>query len=157
MMHRWKNRPEGSNWGDFGADDQRGRLNLLTPDRVVRAVAEVKTGRTFCLSLPLEFPGGRLLNQNRCPPVRHVTRRKADHPNVNYPFSLEHPSFVDVVCDDAVTIYTQYSTQWDAFAHVGQNFDADGDGTPEPVYYNGFRGGIDVVGPDATGGPATMT
>jgi hypothetical protein len=103
MTHRWKNRPEGSNWGDFGADDQRGRLNLLTPDRVVRAVAEVKTGRTFCLSLPLELPGGRLLNQNRCPPVRHVTRRKADHPNVNYPFSLEHPSFVDVVCDNAVT------------------------------------------------------
>jgi hypothetical protein len=109
------------------------------------------------LSLPLGLPGGRLLNQNRCPPVRHVTRRKADHPNVNYPFSLEHPSFVDVVCDDAATIYTQYSTQWDAFAHVGQNFDADGDCIPEPVYYNGFRRGIDVVGPDATGSPATMT
>jgi len=28
---RWKNRPEGSTWGDFGPDDQLGRLNLLTP------------------------------------------------------------------------------------------------------------------------------
>ncbi len=154
MTNRWKHRPEGSNWGDFGPDDQRGRLNLLTPERVVRAVAEVKTGHTFCLSLPLELPGGSLLNQNRHPPVRHVTRRKADHPNVNYPFSLEHPNFVDVVCDDAVTIYTQYSTQWDALAHVGQSFDADGDGAPEPVYYNGFRGGVDVVGPDAADGAA---
>jgi hypothetical protein len=27
-------------------------------------------------------------------------------------------------------------------------FDADGDGIPEPRYYNGFRGGIDIVGPD---------
>ena len=26
---RWKRRPEGSNWGDFGPDDQVGRLNLL--------------------------------------------------------------------------------------------------------------------------------
>src|SRR5271156_4349575 len=24
---RWKNRPEGSTWGDFGPDDQCGRLN----------------------------------------------------------------------------------------------------------------------------------
>jgi hypothetical protein len=42
----------------------------------VRAVAEVMTSRTFCLGLPLELSRGRLLNQNRCPPVRHVT---ADH------------------------------------------------------------------------------
>ena len=26
MTPRWKNRPEGSNWGDFGPDDQIGRL-----------------------------------------------------------------------------------------------------------------------------------
>ncbi|HEY1856656.1 cyclase family protein [Acidocella sp.] len=149
---RWKQRPDGSNWGDFGPDDQRGRLNLLTPERVVRAVAEVKTGHTFCLSLPLELPGGNLLNANRHPPVRQVTRRKQGHPNVNYPFSLEHPSFVDMVCDDAVTLYTQYSTQWDALAHIGQSFDANGDGIPEPVYYNGYRGGVDILGPDE-GGP----
>jgi hypothetical protein len=29
---RWTLRPEGSNWGDFGADDQVGRLNLITPE-----------------------------------------------------------------------------------------------------------------------------
>lgn len=32
-------------------------------------------------------------------------------------------------------------------AHVGSMFDADGDGVPEPVYYNGFRAGLDVIGP----------
>ena len=26
---RWKQRPEGSTWGDLGPDDQLGRLNLL--------------------------------------------------------------------------------------------------------------------------------
>jgi hypothetical protein len=31
---RWKQRPQGSTWGDFGEDDQLGRLNLLTPEKV---------------------------------------------------------------------------------------------------------------------------
>ena len=39
-------------------------------------------------------------------------------------------------------------TQWDAFGHAGALFDADGDGTPERVYDNGWRAGVDVVGPD---------
>jgi hypothetical protein len=30
---RWVNRPEGSNWGDFGPDGQVGKINLLTPER----------------------------------------------------------------------------------------------------------------------------
>lgn len=51
------------------------------------------------------------------------------------------------MCDDYVVLYTQYSTQWDSFAHVGGMFDANGDGKPEPLYYNGFKAGTDVVGP----------
>ena len=60
MTQRWKNRPNGSNWGEFGPDDQKGRLNLLTPQRVVRAVKEVETGERFCLSLPLDYADGFL-------------------------------------------------------------------------------------------------
>jgi len=37
---RWKNRPEGSNWGEFGPDDERGRLNLITQEKVLQGVAE---------------------------------------------------------------------------------------------------------------------
>jgi kynurenine formamidase len=51
----------------------------------------------------------------------------------------------DVICDDQVLMALQYSTQWDSFAHVGGRFDADGDGKPELVFYNGFRAGEDVV------------
>jgi len=54
---RWKRRPSGSTWGDWGPDDQLGRLNLLTPDKVLKGVAEVKEGKTFCLSLPLDIQG----------------------------------------------------------------------------------------------------
>lgn len=58
-MRRWKRRPEGSNWGDFGDDDRLGRLNLITAEKVLQGIAEVQTGQTFCLSLPLDYPGVR--------------------------------------------------------------------------------------------------
>ena len=72
---RWKNRPEGSTWGDFGADDQLGRVNWLTPDKVLQGVAEVKAGKSFCLSLPLDYPGGSVLNPRRHPPIIRPTMR----------------------------------------------------------------------------------
>lgn len=53
----------------------------------------------------------------------------------------------DVVSDDLVVLHTQFSTQWDAFGHVGARFDSDGDGVPEIVYYNGWRADRDVIGP----------
>lgn len=137
---RWKNRPEGSTWGDFGADDQRGRLNLITPEKVLQGVAEVKAGRSFCLSLPLDYPGGNALNPLRYPP-RYFARGRNGNYNYNFELARRNPDFTDVVSDDAVLLYTQYSTQWDSLAHVGSLFDADGDGVAEPVYYNGWRAG----------------
>ena len=52
----------------LGPDDQLGRLNLLTADKVLQGVAEVKEGKTFCLSLPLDYPGGSVINPRRRPP-----------------------------------------------------------------------------------------
>ncbi len=139
MAGRWVNRPEGSNWGDFGADDQRGRLNLLTPERVVRAAQEVRTGQRFCLSLPLDLPGGRDLNPRRFPPRLFSTER-GGLSNYNLPLTTIDPTLTDVVCDDAALICLQYSSQWDSLTHVGSLFDANGDGVPEVVYYNGWSG-----------------
>ena len=65
---RWRQRPAGSTWGDFGADDQLGRLNLLTPEKVKQGIAEVHDGLSFCLSLPLDYPGEAKLNLRRKPP-----------------------------------------------------------------------------------------
>src|SRR5207248_10083915 len=78
---RWKRRPAGSTWGDWGLDDQLGRLNLLTPDKVLKAVAEVTEGRTFCLSMPLDYPGGTIVNPRRHPPKLTPTERKG-MPNI---------------------------------------------------------------------------
>ncbi len=143
---RWKRRPPGSTWGDWGADDELGRLNLLTPRKVLEGVAEVKEGLSFCLSLPLDYPGGSKLNPRRNPPELRPTLR-GGLPNFNYPVGREDPKFTDIICDDVVLLTLQYSTQWDSLAHVGQLFDADGDGKPEMVYYNGYRANEHVVGP----------
>ena len=143
---RWKRRPPGSTWGDWGRDDQLGRLNLLTADKVLKGIAEVKEGKTFCLSLPLDYPGGTVVNPRRHPP-RLIANQRNGMPYMTYPLSREDPRLIDVICDDIVEMTLQYSTQWDSLAHVGQLFDADGDGEPEIVFYNGYRAGEHIVGP----------
>ena len=141
---RWKNRPEGSNWGEFGPDDQRGRMNYVTREKVLQGIAEVKEGVTFCLSLPLDYPGGSVLNPRRGPPRLAATLRDGKQ-NFCYPLENDTPGVTDVVCDDVVLLTLQYSSQWDSFAHIGSRFDADGDGKAEIVFYNGFRAGQDIV------------
>jgi hypothetical protein len=139
-------RPEGSTWGDFGEDDQLGRLNLITPAKRLQGIAEVREGKSFCLSLPLDYPGGNVLNPRRLPPVLRPTLR-GGKPNMNYKMADDDPNMTDVVCDDLVVMHLQYSTQWDSLAHVGSLFDADGDGVAEPVFYNGYRSGEHIIGP----------
>ena len=148
---RWTRRPEGSTWGDFGPDDQCGRMNLLTPQKVLEGMREVREGLTFNLSLPLDFPGGNVLNPRRLPPVLRPTVRNG-RPNMNYQLRCDDPRCTDVISDDLVVMHLQYSTQWDSLAHVGGMFDAQGTGEPQAVYYNGFRAGEDVAGPASAAG-----
>ena len=100
---RWRHRPEGSTWGDFGEDDQLGRLNLLSPEKVRQGVAEVQTGQRFALSLPLDYPGGSALNPNRKPPVLRPLQRKG---RVNFNCLLQElePGRTDVLSDDMVIL-----------------------------------------------------
>jgi hypothetical protein len=144
MNKRWKHRPQGSNWGDFGPDDQRGRMNLVTREKVLQGIAEVKEGITFCCSLPLDYPGGQILNPRRAPPRLAATSREGTQFFCR-PLADINAQMTDVICDDQVLMALQYSTQWDSFAHVGSRFDADGDGKAELVFYNGFRAGEHVV------------
>lgn len=142
---RWTRRPEGSNWGDFGPDDQIGRLNLVTPQHRIKAAQEVREGLAFCLSLPLDCPRMQL-NPRRFPPELAFSMR-GDDPAANYPYGLVFPGMKEVVNDDRATLSLQFSTQWDAFCHMGQMFDADGDGPEEITYYNGYRAHEHVCGP----------
>src|SRR3954469_17760287 len=152
MTQRWSRRPPGSTWGDWGDDDELGRINLLTSEKVLQGVREVEAGITFCLSLPLDFPGGTALNQRRPPPRLAPTEDMDGRPDVFFNVHMSgmpdfgDAKYVDVWADDVVTLALQYSTQWGQLAHVGAEFDADGDGVEEGVYYNGYRAGTDLAG-----------
>src|SRR3954464_6979648 len=45
---------ESNNWGRWGASDERGALNLLTPSTVLAATGTVRQGRMISLSLPIK-------------------------------------------------------------------------------------------------------
>lgn len=140
---RWTVRPEGSNWGDFGADDQIGRLNLITPARRRAAAQEVREGIAFCLSLPLDVG---VDHPRRKPPEQFFFHRGED-PTMNWPMSKAHPGQTDVVCDDGMALSLQFSTQWDSLCHIGCMHDAHDDGRMQATYYNGYRAVDHVVGP----------
>jgi len=146
---RWTRRPEGSNWGDFGPDDQVGRLNLITPEMRLAALQEVKEGKIFVLSLPLDFPGGEEEGAIRKPP-KLFSSELDGHRLCNLALNEG-----DICNDDGVVLYLQHSTQWDSLAHWGRNFDVDGSGKEVPVYYNGFRAGVDAVCAEQ-GGPKAL-
>ncbi|WP_175734199.1 cyclase family protein [Burkholderia ambifaria] len=148
MNPRWTHRPPGSNWGDFGPDDQKGRLNWLTPDAVRRGVAEVREGRVFSLSLPLDVPRGGGLNARRRPPAI-MPALLGDKPYFGYRADEQVANATDVVCDDAFCMHSQFSTQWDALSHVGSLFDPAGDGEKTRVFYNGYRMGEHIRVPEA--------
>jgi kynurenine formamidase len=144
---RWTRRPEGSNWGDFGPDDQRGRMNLITDARRLAAIREVCEGKAFVLSLPLDYPGGEPADSPRHAP-RLYSNAIDEMKMCNAALTKN-----DICCDDSVDLTLQYSTQWDSLAHWGRRFDIDGRGTAVPVYYNGFRAGSDIACGDGEHGP----
>jgi hypothetical protein len=135
VTRRWLKRPEGSNWGDFGEDDQIGRMNLVTPERRLAAIAEAREGLAFPLGLPLDYPRTRTF-AGRNPPVLAPTIAGDGRPMYGW---MPAGGVIDVVNDDEVLLGLQFSTQWDGLSHYGTCFDADADGIAEPVFYNGYR------------------
>lgn len=98
-----------SNWGRWGAEDELGTLNFVTPERIAMAARLVRTGTVFDLGMPLDAncpqPGGLRVN-----PIRRMSVTPAD--------------FADsadgmIAADDMVTMSLQAATQWDSLAHLG--------------------------------------
>ena len=64
VTKRWTQRPPGSTWGDWGDDDELGRINLLTPEKVLAGRAR---GRGRHQLLP--EPAARLSRRHRAEPA----------------------------------------------------------------------------------------
>jgi kynurenine formamidase len=129
-------------------------MNFITPEVRLAALREVRNGCVFCLSLPLDYPGGTVLSNIRHPPRLFASQDATGKRFYNLPIGIGTDDPRGVACDDAVLLHTQYSTQWDSLAHWGQKFDVNGDGRREIVYYNGYRAGEHIISPQDDRGPA---
>ena len=99
---------ELSNWGRWGADDQIGTLNLVRPEHVVAAAAQVRSGKVFQLSIPVGKDGPQMGLGGRVNPVHLMSMAPTDFE----PHGMQ-------VADDWIIMPLQSGTQWDALAHVG--------------------------------------
>jgi len=69
-----------SNWGRWGADDQRGAINLITPEKRVAAARLVQSGRSVSLARPYpKTPAANNLN-----PAQHFMRIMPNGVAVDY-------------------------------------------------------------------------
>ena len=61
------------NWGRWGADDQRGTLNYITPALTRAAAGLIRTGRVYDLGMKVEAAAPR--TAARLPTIRATRRR----------------------------------------------------------------------------------
>lgn len=118
-----------SNWGRWGPEDERGTLNLVTPEMVVEASKLVNSGRTISLALPYDDAGPQTGARGRFNPIHLMIRDGAD--------AIAGTSIRDFYggvdqhfrgTDDLIIMPLQSGTQWDAMGHV----------VFENKIYNGF-------------------
>ena len=102
--------PPGTAWGVWGADDEIGTLNHLTPQRVREAAALVRTGERISLDHPLEA----------FDPPPAPTRKPLQH-NMFGANDHHRDEYLD-------SFYTQGSSQLDGLRHFAH---------PERGFYNG--------------------
>ncbi len=104
---------ELSNWGKWGADDERGTLNYITAECIREAARLVKKGLTFRLGLNFDADGPQIGQSWRSNPI-HLMRYDGGDAAIgamNFPGGWK-------LCDDMIIMPLQCSTHWDALAHV---------------------------------------
>jgi kynurenine formamidase len=100
-----------NNWGRWGADDEIGTINLITPDVVRHAASLVRTGKTFALGLPLSQAEGIQVGvvPGRVNPLRTMIA-------LNTSMTGDPRDFC--TSDDVVTMALQAATHWDGLGHA---------------------------------------
>jgi kynurenine formamidase len=98
-------------WGRWGADDQRGAANLITPAKIVAAAKLIRTGKTFSLAIPIDSSGP--VYPGRLAPHHIMVATGAD-----YAVGVLSPVGDMKFADDYIYMPLQGSTQWDALSHA---------------------------------------
>lgn len=110
-----------NNWGRWGADDELGTLNHVTPEDVVRAAGLVASGRIVDMGLPIDGEGPQSGGGafGRFNPIHLMIRDGAD---VAAGTTVrDFYGGVDMHLrgtDDVLIMPLQSGTQWDALSHI---------------------------------------
>ena len=128
-------------WGRWGRDDERGTVNLLTTDHVVRAAGLIRSGRVFDLGIAIDAatpqPGGLR--------TRPMVLMAETGEGQDFPGGFHY-------ADDYVFMALQAATQWDALAHVYYDDQLYNGFPASSVSPHGARHcGIDRLGPGPVG------
>ncbi|RVX70494.1 hypothetical protein B0A52_05145 [Exophiala mesophila] len=92
--------PFGAAWF-WGEEDQIGRLNLLTPQRICSSARLVTQGEVVNLNWRADLPNPAVFGRD---PFQHTIKQLSDS-----------------VFDDLYNMNTQSGSQWDGFRHVGHS------------------------------------
>ena len=96
------------NWGRWGTDDERGAVNLLTPDVVLEALRRPKTGKVYQLGIELKRDAP--VGGNRISPLHFMTQDGGDFAALNR---------TDWgTADDYMVLATQGTSHVDGLAHI---------------------------------------
>lgn len=101
------------NWGRWGAEDELGSVNYITPEKIREASELVRIGKVFSLALPLDSSGPQTGAFGRTNPL-HVMLQDGGDIASGAQDHLPALRFTD----DAVYMVLQCATQWDALAHI---------------------------------------
>lgn len=115
------------NWGRWGALDERGTANLITPEHVAAAARLIERGETYSLALPLD--GGGPVHPERSAGVVHLYGYTGSDFIAGSALNTRFPRFQGA--DDYIFMPLQASTQWDALSHCAY----------DDAIYNGFWAG----------------
>jgi kynurenine formamidase len=105
---------EISNWGRWGADDQIGTLNNVSPADILAAAGLIRKGKIFSLALSLKEPIQSGLFGGRWNPIHTMLATGTDAAAGNQ----DQPAPYLRYADDAINMPCQASTQWDALCHI---------------------------------------
>ena len=108
---------ELSNWGRWGAEDQIGTLNNVTPEDIAAAAKLIRRGKVFSLGLSLKEPIQSGLFGGRWNPIHTMLATGTDAASG----AQDKPFPYLRYADDAINMPCQASTQWDALCHIFLN------------------------------------
>lgn len=112
-------------WGRWGPDDERGALNLLTPQGVQDAAAAVKTGKAYALGIPVQRSGSPNFDFPRGIPQRLTLANHADEHQLSGSFGAPEGRGAN---EDMLIFASHTATHLDALCHIYDNREI----------YNGF-------------------